>query len=178
MSYIDIAIVIPFLYATIKGFTNGLIKEVTGLIGFVFGIYFAINFSFYLEPKISKYFVGYEQFIPLITFIFLFAIIILSIRSVGFLLDKLTKALALGVISKFLGAAFGFLKVLILFCFLLFLAKDYKLINLDNHKKSVLLEPLEDISEQIMPNINKHKEEVLEKIEKNTNKAKEKINSQ
>ena len=37
MSYLDIAIVIPFLYSTIKGFSNGLIK-VTGLIGFFWGI--------------------------------------------------------------------------------------------------------------------------------------------
>ena len=83
MSYLDIAIVIPFLYSTIKGFSNGLIKEVTGLIGFVFGVYFAINFSVYLEPKISAYFTGHEDFIPIITFVILFAIIILSIRSVA-----------------------------------------------------------------------------------------------
>ena len=40
MSYLDIAIVIPFLYSTVKGFTNGLIKEETVRIGFVFVVYF------------------------------------------------------------------------------------------------------------------------------------------
>ena len=44
MSYLDIAIVIPFLYSTIKGFSNGLIKEVTGLIGFVFGCILLLTF--------------------------------------------------------------------------------------------------------------------------------------
>ena len=87
MSYLDIAIVIPFLYSTIKGFQMDLLK-VTGLIGFVFGVYFAINFSAYLEPKISVYFTGHEDFIPIITFVILFGIIILSIRSVGFILDN------------------------------------------------------------------------------------------
>ena len=73
-------------------------------------MYFAINFSAYLEPKISVYFPGQEDFIPIITFVILFGMIILSIRSVGFILDKLTKALALGIISKLLGAVFGFFK--------------------------------------------------------------------
>ena len=178
MSYLDIAIVIPFLYSTIKGFTNGLIKEVTGLIGFVFGVYFAINFSVYLEPKISIYFLNYKDFIPIITFVILFATIILSIRLVGFILDKLTKALALGIISKFLGAVFGFLKVLLIFCFLIFIVKDYNLVNLKEYDKTVLLKPIEKISTQIIPNINKHKNEMLKKIDKKTQKAKEKINLQ
>tara|TARA_B100000214_G_C23869376_1_gene581871 strand:+ start:195 stop:731 length:537 start_codon:yes stop_codon:yes gene_type:complete len=176
MSYLDIAIVIPFLYSIIKGFTNGLIKEVTGLIAFVFGVYFAINFSVYLEPKISTYFMGYEEFTPIITFVILFAIIILSIRSLGFILDKLTKALALGTISKFLGAVFGFLKILLMFCFLIFIVKDNKLINLEKFDKTVLLKPIENISAQIMPSINKHKQDVIDKIDKKTKKAKEKIN--
>ena len=39
LSYIDIAIVVPLLYAIVKGFSNGVIKEITGLLGFVFGIF-------------------------------------------------------------------------------------------------------------------------------------------
>ena len=176
MSYIDIAIVVPLLYAIVRGFSNGVIKEITGLLGFVFGIYFAIHFSVYLEPKISKYFVGYEQFIPISTFIVLFIISILSIRSIGYLLEKITQFLALGLVSKFLGAVFGFLKVLIFFCFLISVAKEYNFLKIDNYKNSVLLEPLDDFSQKIMPNINQHKDEVLEKIEDSKNKAKDKIN--
>ena len=104
--------------------------------------------------------------------------IILSIRSVGFILDKLTKALALGIISKLLGAVFGFLKVLLILSFLIFIVKDYNLINLEKFDKTVLLKPIENVSTQIIPNINKHRNEVLEKIDKKTKKAKEKINLQ
>jgi len=178
MSYIDIAIVIPLLYATVKGFSNGLIKEITGLLGFFLGIYFAVNFSFYLEPKISKYFLEYEKFIPIITFLTLFIITIIAIRFIGYILDRITKALALGFISKLLGAVFGFLKVLIIFCFLLFIVKDYKLLDIEKTENTVLLEPLEQISKQVIPKINEHKDDVLEKIEKTTNQAKQKINSQ
>ncbi len=175
MSYIDIAIVVPLLYAIVKGFSNGVIKEITGLLGFVFGIYFAIHFSVYLEPKISKYFLGYEQFIPISTFIVLFIISILSIRGIGYMLEKITQFLALGMLSKLLGAVFGFLKVLILFCFLISIAKDYKFLKIKQHKNSVLIEPIDNFAQKIMPNINQHKDEVLEKIEDGKNRAKEKI---
>ena len=176
MSYLDIAIVIPFLYSTIKGFTNGLVKEVTGLIGFIFGIYFAINFSTYVEPNVARFFKNYEDFIPIITFVILFVVILLSVRSIGFVLDKLTKALALGIISKLLGAVFGFLKVFLIYCFIIFIVKEYKLVSLEKFNNSVLLNPIEKVSTQIISNINEHKKEVLEKIDKKTKKAKEKIN--
>ena len=50
MNYIDIVIIITFSYATFKGFVNGFIKEITGVVSLVIGTYLAINFSIYLEP--------------------------------------------------------------------------------------------------------------------------------
>jgi hypothetical protein len=68
--------------------------------------------------------------------------------------------------------------VLLIFCFLIFIVKEYNLVNLKEYNKTVLLKPIEKISTQIIPNINKHKNEMLEKIDKKTQKAKEKINLQ
>ena len=48
MNYLDIVIAIALLYGLVKGFTNGLIKEITGLLGLIIGVYVAINFSSYL----------------------------------------------------------------------------------------------------------------------------------
>ena len=50
MNYLDIIIVVPLVYGLIKGFSNGLIKEVTALVALLAGVYVAINFSLYLEP--------------------------------------------------------------------------------------------------------------------------------
>ena len=38
MNYIDILIAAPFLYAIIKGFLNGVIKEITGFFSFFVSI--------------------------------------------------------------------------------------------------------------------------------------------
>ena len=54
MNYLDIIIAVPLLYGLIKGFSNGLVKEVTSLLALFIGVYVAINFSEYLEPKFMK----------------------------------------------------------------------------------------------------------------------------
>ena len=78
MNYLDIVIAILLLYGLIKGFTNGLIKEITGLLGLIIGVYVAINFSSYLHPKFEEILGGYEQFIPIIAFATLFIVSVLK----------------------------------------------------------------------------------------------------
>ena len=175
MNYLDIIIVIPLLYGLIKGFSNGLVKEITGLLGLIIGVYVAINFSSYLYPKFTEFLGGYEKFVPIITFTTLFVVSILAIRLLGNILDKLTRILALGIISRILGSIFGVLKIIVLFSFLLFVLTEHELINRQIQKESVLLSPIQDVSVLIIPKINKHKNEVLNTIEKNTKKAKKEI---
>ena len=175
MNYLDIIIAVPLLYGLIKGFSNGLVKEITGLLGLIIGVYVAINFSSYLHPRFTEFLGGYEQFVPIISFVTLLFVSILVIRLLGYFLDKLTKALALGIISRILGAIFGFFKIVVIFSFLLFIVTEYGLINTQTQKESVLFKPLKDVAAIITPEINKHKDTFLEKVEKNTNKAKEEI---
>ena len=66
MNYLDIALSVPLLYGLIKGFSNGLIKEITGLLSLVLGVYVAVNFSIILDPPLSGIFNNYEQFKPII----------------------------------------------------------------------------------------------------------------
>ena len=83
MNYLDIAIAVPLLYGLIKGFSNGLIKEITGLLSLVVGIYVALNFSNLLEPHLSGIFDNYEKFKPIIAFAVLFVATILRIKIIG-----------------------------------------------------------------------------------------------
>ena len=101
MNYLDIIVAIPLVYGIVKGFTNGLIKEITGLLGLLIGAYVAINFSYYLHPKFDEVLGGYEQFIPIISFATLFIVTILMIKTLGYGLDKLTKALALVLLAEY-----------------------------------------------------------------------------
>ena len=163
MNYLDIIIVVPLVYGLIKGFSNGLIKEVTALVALLAGVYVAINFSLYLEPKVADVLGGYEQFIFIIAFAILFFVSVLCVKAIGFMLEKLTKALALGIISRFLGGFFGLLKVMVIFSFLLFVITDYNLVNKKTKDDSVLYKPLSDIAAIITPQLKKS-QLILDKI--------------
>ena len=175
MNYLDIIITVPLLYGLIKGFSNGLIKEVTSLLALFIGVYVAINFSEYLEPKFIDILDGYQEFVPVLAFGVLFLVSVLCIKTLGFVIDKLTKILALGIFSKVFGGVFGFLKVVVVFSFLLFVIADYNLVNKQTKENSVLFEPLTDVAKAITPKLKKH-QSILDKIDKEAKRAKEKIN--
>ena len=175
MNYLDIAIAAPLLYGLVKGFSNGLIKEITGLLSLIIGIYIAVNFSILLEPYLSGIFGYYEQFKPIIAFTILFVATSLIINLTGILANKLTKALALGIVSRFLGGIFGLLKVVVIFSFLLFVITDYNLVNKKTKDDSVLYKPLSDIAAIITPQLKKP-QLILDKIDKSVENGKEKIN--
>ena len=175
MNYIDIVIVVPLLYFFIKGFSNGLIKEVTDLFGLITGVYIAVNFSYYLHPNISNLFQGNLDLVPIISFTVLFFVTLLMIRLLGYMLETITKALALGFISKLLGAVFGMTKVLVFFSFMLFFLTEYKLITINDEEDSVLIPPIKQMTQKIIPHVNQHKEKLLEKVEQQTIRAKKHI---
>jgi membrane protein required for colicin V production len=174
MNYLDIIIAVPLLYALIKGFSNGLIKEVTSLLALFIGVYFAVNFSEFLEPKFIHILDSYHEFSSVLAFGVLFLASTLCVKALGFFVDKLTKALALGVFSRIFGGVFGFFKVVVIFSFLLFVINDYNLVNKQTRDSSVLLEPLTNIAKIITPQLKKHKY-FLETMDKETKKAKEKV---
>ena len=139
------------------------------------GVYVAINFSEFLEPKFINILDGYQEFVPVLAVGVLFLVSVLCIKGIGFFVDKLTKALALGIFSRLLGGVFGFLKVVVIFSFLLFVFSEYNLVNKQTKEDSVLFKPLTDVASIITPQLKKH-QSILDKIEKGTEKVKEKIN--
>tara|TARA_B110000444_G_C18690784_1_gene524169 strand:+ start:385 stop:936 length:552 start_codon:yes stop_codon:yes gene_type:complete len=176
MNYIDIIISVPLLYGLIKGFSNGIIKEITNVLSLVLAIYIGVHFSILIEPYLqSDVLSDYERVMPLIAFLIVFIIILIIIKSIGELIDRLTKLLALGIISKFLGAIFGVFKIMVIFSGIIFFLIEYKLIDNKIETDSVLLNPIQDISKIIIPKINKHKKIIIDTTKENTKKVKEEI---
>jgi len=80
----------------------------------------------------------------------------LCIKTLGFFIDKLTKVLALGILSRVFGGIFGFLKVVVIFSFLLFVILNFNLVNkLDKKAKedSILFDPLTAAAKVIIPEL-------------------------
>lgn len=181
MNYLDIVISILLLYGLIKGYSNGIIKEITNTISVFLAIYIGVHFSEFIHPYLNlDVFNNYKNAIPLIAFLIVFVIILIIIKSVGELINRLTKLLALGLISRFLGAVFGMLKLLLVCCALFLLANNYHLIDKNTKNTSILFAPLEEVTEMLIPEINKNKKIFIKATQEETEKAKkvldEKIN--
>jgi len=171
MNYIDIVIIITFSYATFKGFVNGFIKEITGVVSLIIGTYLAINFSIYLEPLFVDLLKKYTSLIPLLSFLVLFLSTIISLKALGYFFEKITNALSLSIVGNFLGAIFGFLKVFVAYCFLIFFLKDSGFVSEKTKKESILYIPLTNYTTVFTPKIQGQ----IKIIEKKANETKEKI---
>jgi membrane protein required for colicin V production len=155
MNYIDIVIIVVLAVAMVRGFINGLVKEVASLAALILGIWGAIRFSSFTAGKLYDYFDMSGKYVGIISFLITFGIIVIIIHFIGLLVDKLMQAVALGFINKLLGIVFGLFKsVLIMSVVLVVLnAIDARRPFLPKEKieQSMLYNPVSDIAPAIFP---------------------------
>ena len=155
MNYLDIILSIPLLWGLYKGVSRGIIKELASLLALILGTYGAVHFSEQLQPTLQTNISINESFSPIIAFAATFILIVLLVRILGLMLDKIIKLVALGMISRFLGGFFGALKVaFITSAFLLVLnSLDYhlELIPDEQKKNSLLYQPLSEMLSFLVP---------------------------
>jgi membrane protein required for colicin V production len=119
MNWIDAIIVVILIFALIRGFINGLVKEVASLAALIVGIWGAIRFSAFTAEKLYDFFDMSGRYVGIIAFVVTFGIIVIIIHFVGMIVDRIVDAVALGFINRLLGIAFGFLKTVLLLSVLL-----------------------------------------------------------
>lgn len=114
MNYFDLIVIVPLLWGAFKGFKNGLIIEASSFAALFLGVYGAIKFSGYISSLIIKHFDIKDSLLPIISFAITFIAIVICVHLLAKLLDKLIKAVALGIINRIAGIVFGILKFLII----------------------------------------------------------------
>lgn len=149
MNYLDIFIAIPLIWGLYKGLSRGIIKELASLLGLVVGIYGALRFSDQFHLLIQENTSIDESFIPIIAFAITFLIIILMVRVLGLILDKIIKMVALGLISRVLGGVFGVLKMALIISALLLIVnsidQQFEIIPKEQKSKALLYQPISEI---------------------------------
>jgi len=139
----------------IRGFINGLIKEVASLAALILGIWGAIKFSSFTAAKLYDYFDMTGKYVGIISFMITFGIIVIIIHLIGLVLNKLMEAVALGFFNRLLGIAFGLLKSVLIMSviFVVLNAIDARRPFLPKEKieKSMLYNPISDIAPAIFP---------------------------
>ncbi len=179
MNYLDIILAIFLLWSLYKGMRKGIIKELAALIALIAGIYGAINFADNVQPYLKEQFAMESSFLPIVSFAITFIFIVLVVKLVGFFIDKIIKAVALGIISRLLGGIFGVLKTAFVLSALLLIINtfDYylKLIPIEQKKQSVLYKPISNMIPSIMPNV-KDGDSLIKEADKMWKDTEEKIN--
>src|SRR5690606_11753085 len=108
MNWIDAIFVVILIFSLIRGFINGLVKEVASLAALIIGIWGAIRFSAFTAEKLYDFFDMSGRYVGIIAFVVTFGVIVIIIHFAGMILDRIVDAVALGFINRLLGIAFGF----------------------------------------------------------------------
>lgn len=153
MSYIDIIILLPLLWAGYRGFTKGVIIEVVSILAFVLGIWGAIHFSDYIAEYVKDNI--NNKYEPVISFTIIFVAIVIGVFILGKLLEKVVNLAQLKLANKVAGAAFGVGKVVLIISFLIIILNQYDqkfhFIPKEAKEDSLLYGPLIDLSKTVVP---------------------------
>jgi len=116
MSMYDAVIIAITLLLAIKGFFNGFLKEIAGLVGIIGGLYLAALYYHYAGVYINDHLITIKNSsaIDLIGFISVFLGFWIFAVFVGFLLSKILKLSSLGIIDRILGLIFSAAKFFLL----------------------------------------------------------------
>ncbi|MBO3115419.1 CvpA family protein [Winogradskyella sp. DF17] len=171
MSIIDIVLGSLLLFGLIRGLIKGLFVEVASLLALVLGIYGAIHFSFFAAEFLGARVDWDEKMLNIVAFGITFVIIVLAISLAGKALTKLANFAALGLLNRFLGAAFGALKIgLILSVLLMVFEKINSTIPYledEDTEESVLYHPVKSLAPLIFPTLIKSGEDEQKDLSEN-----------
>lgn len=159
MSFLDILICVPLLYAAYKGFVRGLIIEVASLIALVAGIYGGVHFSNISAEYINQYLEISGTLLSLVSFVVTFILIVAGIFLLAKMLEKVVNLVALKLANKIAGVIFGILKMgLIVSVVLLIISSidnQVQIIPAKTKDNSILYGPFTDLSSMLVPTLKK-----------------------
>jgi len=107
MNGIDIFILVLLGAGVIRGLIKGFIHMAAALLALVLGTILALKLSGAAQSYIAGKVEVSASWLPIVSFAAVFLLTALAIFLLAFLLDKLVKAVALGLVNRILGALFG-----------------------------------------------------------------------
>lgn len=110
MNFLDILALIALGWGAYKGFRNGVIIEVAGLVGLVIGFWAGMRLAFLFAHYYRDHFQLPEKWVPGIAFLTAFAVGIGSVYLAGWIVTKLVNTAQLELPNRLAGLGFGVLK--------------------------------------------------------------------
>ena len=155
INYFDFIIAIFLLWSAYRGFTKGFLIMAASLAALVLGVWGAIRFSHLTAALLISTFGLQTQYLGLISFALTFLIIVILVHLLSRALDKLVKAVALGIVNRLAGLLFGILKTAFLISIFLVILNGINnripFIPEEHKENSLLYQPLSRLAPAIFP---------------------------
>ena len=157
MNYLDYTICVPLLWGAYKGFSKGFLFEIALLIALVLGVYGALKCSSMASGYLQHHFHLSAALLPFVSFLAVFAAIVVTILLIAKLLELLIKPTPLGIINRIAGALLGIVKwafIMSAFFYMLTPIDDqFHLLNEKTKEQSILYKPLTTFASYVMPKV-------------------------
>ena len=110
---IDVFFLIALLFGGVRGFSKGLLLELTTFISLALGVYGALRFSFFVADALKEHI--QTDYLGIIAFGATFLTVVIIVSLIGKTLTKIIRSVGLGFFNKTLGFVFGALKFALIF---------------------------------------------------------------
>lgn len=158
INYFDFIIAILLLWSAYRGITKGFLIMAASLLALILGVWGAIRFSHLTAALLISYFGMQTRYLALISFALTFVIIVILVHMLSRALDKLVKAVALGLVNRLAGLLFGMLKTAFLISIFLVILNGINsrvpFIPEEHKENSLLYHPLSKLAPAIFPFLN------------------------
>lgn len=134
---IDIIFVLLLIIGCIRGYQKGLIVSLFSVIAFIIGLAAALKLSAVVAAKLSAGTNVSAKWLPLISFILVFLIVVILVNLAARMLQKSVEMFLLGWVNRLGGIIFFALLYGIIFSIFLFYAVHLHVIKVDTMNSSV-----------------------------------------
>ena len=107
MNTIDIIIVILLVPAIYKGITNGLIRQASGIIGILLGIFLTREFSDLVATYLHNWIHADESIVRILSFALIMIAVLFGVNLIGKLVEKIFQFVMMGWLNRLLGIVFA-----------------------------------------------------------------------
>jgi len=158
INYFDFIFAILLLWSAYRGITRGFLIMAASLAALVLGVWGAIRFSHLTAALLINNFNMQSNYLALISFALTFVIIVVLVHLLSRALDKLVKAVALGIVNRLAGLLFGMLKTAFFISIILVILNSINnrlpFIPEEHKENSLLYQPLSRLAPAIFPFLN------------------------
>jgi membrane protein required for colicin V production len=153
---IDIVFIILLIIALLKGSKKGLIQSLFTFLAFFVGLAAAIKLSAIVANQLAHQTTIGSKWIPFISFILVFAVVVIIVKALGKFIEKANEMIMLGWVNKIGGVLFYLFLYGIIFSILLFYLKNLGILKpttIENSKFYPFLSPLAPDALNLIGNI-------------------------